>query len=123
MVAFGKRMGGGRRSAARAAAPLVATIMTRTGSRSAILVDASSTGARLRGIDLPPVGEEVMVNLGGINLFGEIAWSDDAERGVGFDSPLSAQEENWLRAKIKEGRGLPAELKAAFDDWTLSVAR
>lgn len=123
MSAFGKCKGGGRRSAARADAPLIATITTTVSSQSAIVVDVSSTGARLRGIDLPASGQDLVISVEGVVAFGEVAWADGPERGVHFESELSPTEEQLLRTKVLEARGLPPEVKAAFDDWALGLAR
>src|SRR5690348_1178329 len=104
MSAFGKCKGGGRRSAARAQAPLIATVCTVVGSHSAIVVDVSSAGIKLRGIDLPGTGDEVAVHVEGVKAFGEIAWCEGPERGVHFESPLTLLEEARLQVKVREAR-------------------
>ena len=123
MGTFGKCKGGGRRSATRTAAPLIATVTTLARSQPAVLVDVSSTGARLRGTDLPETGEELFLNVEGVIAFGTVAWMEDAERGVAFESDLAAFDETKLRQAVALARGLPPEIRAALDDWTLGVAR
>lgn len=120
---FGKRKGGGRRSAARAAAPLMAVVSTVAASRSAEVVDVSSTGVRLQGDHLPHLGDELSVNMEGVTAFGMVVWEHGTERGVQFDSPLDVVDDQTLREKIIKAGGVSAERRAAIDDWTLGVAR
>jgi len=123
MSDFGKCAGGGRRSAARKTVPLVAVVTTLRESRSAILVDVSATGARLRGADLPNSAEELFLTVDGVVVFGTVAWEREHERGIEFDGPLEATDEARLKQNVVEARGLPPEIKAAFDDWALGFAR
>lgn len=123
MGSFGKRNGGGRRSAARLSAPLVAVVTTFRESRSAVLVDVSATGAKLRGRNLPGLSENLFVAIDGTTAFGTIAWEDGDERGVAFDEPLLPREEARLRDKIAHARGMPLEFRHAFEDWTQGLAR
>ena len=62
-MTFGKQGGGGRRGAPREAAPLLAVYTTVTKSHEVVLVDVSSTGARLRGPNLPEAGDELFVSV------------------------------------------------------------
>lgn len=123
MGTFGKCKGGGRRSATRTTAPLLVTVTTLARSQSAVLIDVSCTGARLRGTDLPETGEELFLNVEGVIAFGTVAWMEDDERGVAFESDLTASDEKRLRQAVALARGLPPEMRAALDDWTLGVAR
>lgn len=123
MNAFGKSKGGGRRSAPRANAPLVAMVTTLQGSHSAELVDVSATGARLRGPGLPDVGDELFVTVDEVIGFGQVAWSEGNERGLAFDPHLTPVEEQHVRSKVKTAAGLPLEMRAAFDDWVLGCGR
>lgn len=122
MSTFGKCEGGGRRSAARTAAPLIGLITTLNETRSAVFVDVSSTGVRLRGKNLPPKWADLFVNVEGVVGFGTVQWEDGDERGIAFDTPLHPDDEQLLQRKIGEARGMPPEIKAAFDDWTQGVA-
>ena len=123
MSTFGKCKGGGRRSAARMAIPLIAVITTLKESHSAVLVDISATGAKVRGSDLPKGSEELFVTIEGIIEFGTVAWATDTERGIAFDEPLRSADVARLRQKVAKARGLPAELTAAFEDWAVGFAR
>ena len=123
MTAFGKCNGGGRRRAARAPLPLIAVFTTLSRSHEAVVVDLSSTGARLRSDDLPDSGEEVLLSIEQVRAFGTIAWSHDGECGVNFDPPLEARDLRLLRHRAGDLRGLMPELQAALDDWTMGLAR
>jgi PilZ domain len=121
MSTFGKCEGGGRRSAARIEAPLIALITTLNETRSAVVVDVSSKGARLRGKNLPPKWADLFIHVEGIVGFGTVQWEEGDERGIAFDVALHPDDEQLLRQKIGENRGMPPEIKAAFDDWTQGV--
>jgi len=123
MSAFGKCEGGGRRSASRTTAPLMALVTTLNESLSAIAVDVSATGARLRGGGLPKAGADCFINLDGVIAFGTVVRADGDERGVAFDPPLDKSDERRLRQMIARAAGLPPEVRAAYDDWTLGIAR
>jgi PilZ domain len=88
MQKFGKKEGGGRRRAAREEAPLTAVITTLTCSHSALVVDVSCTGARLRGDELPSKGQEMILSVEKLRTFGIVVWSRRGECGVRFDPPL-----------------------------------
>lgn len=123
MGSFGKCKGGGRRSAPRRAAPLIAVLTTLTGSHDAQLIDISRTGARLSGNDLPNEGDELIVTVGGVRAFGCVAWQHDGECGIAFDGPLPAMDVERVRHDAANGGGLTPDQRAAFEDWTLGLAR
>jgi hypothetical protein len=123
MNQFGKSEGGGRRAVARVDAPLTAVISTLIGSRSAELVDISATGARLRGTELPDLREELSLAVEGVHAFGTIVWSEGDLRGMRFDEPLGLSDEVKLRQKVAQAAGVPLDIRAAFDQWTLGPDR
>ena len=125
MREFGKREGGGRRSAARQRAPLPAVISTVDGSRVATLVDISCTGARLRGSVLPRPGEDLVIRIEKVQAFATVVWWNDGECGVTFDMPICAEEIDILRdeAGLTSLANLTLEEKLALDDWTTGKAR
>src|SRR5688572_8767748 len=123
MSTFGKCNGGGRRSATRVKAPLIAVLTTLTDSHAAVLVDISRSGVRLRGDDLPPTGQELIVSIESVRSFGSVAWKHDGECGIAFDGPLPPGDVQLIRQKAAKGAGFAPELRAAFDDWTLGLAR
>ena len=123
MTVFGKRNGGGRRSASRSEGPLIAVFTTLKQSHSAVLADISATGARLRGARLPHMGEELLLSIDAVRAFGSVIWSEVDECGIAFDCPLAADEEQLLRRKIAETHGLPPDIKAAYDNWVVGCGR
>ena len=123
MTVFGKRMGGGRRSAARREGPLIAVLTTLKGSHSAVLADISATGARLRAAQLPDMGEVLTLRIDAVEAFGAVIWVEAGECGIAFDRPLAPDEEQLLRQKVAETHGLPPDIKAAYDTWVLGCAR
>ena len=123
MSMFGKRNGGGRRSVAREITPLTAVFTTVTKSMAAELVDICCTGARLRCNCVPDKGEELMLSVGTVRVFGTVAWSRRNECGISFESSLSDEDVQQLRQKASEARGMTLAAKEAFDAWTLGMAR
>ena len=123
MGAFGKSVGGGRRCAVRASAPLMAVLTTLVGSRSAVLADVSSAGVRVRGADLPVMGDELVVNIDRIQAFGTVVWSDSGECGIVFDPALAPDDEQYLRNLVAAARGLPPDIRAAFENWVVGAGR
>jgi len=121
MNAFGKCAGGGRRAAPREAAPLLAVYTTVTRSHSALLVDVSSSGARLRTPHLPEDGDELFVTIAKVKTFGTVAWVRESEFAIAFDELLDADELASLRLNVRTSFGLPPDVKAALDDWVLGT--
>ena len=119
MTEFGKRKGGGRRSASRQSAPLIATVSTVLQTHRATLVDISSTGARLVGSELPNPGEHFMLRIEATQAFAIVMWSHEDQRGVRFETPLADDEVESLRREA----GSPSlasfspEERLALDDW------
>ena len=122
-MTFGKQGGGGRRGAPREAAPLLAIYTTVTASHEAVLVDVSSSGARLRGPNIPETGDELVVTVEHIKAFGTVVRVEGHEFGIAFDGPLSTEDLTILRNKVKQGAGFSPEEKAAIDGWVLGVDR
>jgi PilZ domain len=122
MGEFGKCPGGGRRTAPRELAPLLAVYTTVTRSHSADLIDVSVTGARLRSPVPPDEGQDVLVSIGRVRAFGTVAWVREKEFAVGFDEPISTGDLAILRSVVKSGRGFTPQVKAAIDDWVLGIA-
>lgn len=120
-MTFGKSGGGGRRGAPREAASLMAVYTTVTKAHSALLVDVSSTGARMRAPDLPDKGDELFVTIGPVKAFGAVAWVREPEFAMAFDEPLETEDLEILNDNVRAARGLPPDVKAAIDDWVLGT--
>ena len=123
MSIFGKSTGGGRRSAAREAAPLTAVFTTVTRSHSATLVDISATGARLEGRNLPLEGELVELSMARVRTFGLVKWVLGEQCGIAFDVKLDCEDVGLLREHVESVKGLPPEIKAAYDNWMIGAGR
>ena len=121
MNAFGKCAGGGRRAAPREVAPLMAVYTTVTKTHSALLVDVSCSGARLRTPDLPGEGDELFITIGKVKAFGTVAWVRSDQFAMAFDEPLAADELQTLRQNVRTSFGFSPDVKAAIDDWVLGT--
>jgi hypothetical protein len=126
-MTFGKRIDqpGGLRRAVRGDILIRAAMMTLTETVGVDLLDLSTSGAKLRGRDLPAPGQEVVVLLGRLEAFGWVIWRDEDQCGVHFDVPLS---EN-ARSIVESERGpnffatTSGEDILAASDWHNGLAR
>jgi len=124
---FGKRIDrpGGSRRAVRETAMIPAAIMTVTDSLTVDLLDMSTTGACIRGADLPSPGQEVLILIGRLEAFGSVVWRDQDRCGIRFDVALS---ESAL-AIVESERGPCTVLASGADspfaaaDWNNGLAR
>jgi hypothetical protein len=123
MVEFGRCRGGGRRAALREKNPSGAVYSTVGKSHPAVVIDVSLTGARLRSDETPATGEELMLSFEGLRVFGVVAWAEDGQFGLAFEPALTALELRRLQQRAAKYAGLPPEVTAALDDWTLGIAR
>ena len=122
MRKFGKSNGGGRRAAGRAAAPLRAVFTTTRTSQSAILRDISQTGARLCAIHRLRKGEDLLLSIDRLRLFGTVVWVRPREFAIAFEEPLCANDEQQIRERAQLTATSSPELKAGLDDWAQGVA-
>ena len=106
MRTFGRSKGGGRRSEQREQAPLTAVFTSACKSDSAELMDFSATGARLRGDFLPDKGEEVLLSVETLKVFGVVAWAKRNECGIAFDHVLTPDDVNRVRSQLPRRRRL-----------------
>lgn len=102
---------------------MIAILTTLVGSRSAVLVDVSSSGARVRGADLPAMGDELVVNIDRVQAFASVVWSDSGECGIVFEPALQPDDEEYLRNLVAAARGLPPDIRAAFENWVVGAGR
>lgn len=103
MSVFGKRHDGvhGRRSAPRVPTMLSASVLTLDRSQSALLVDVSSQGARLRGCNGINVGSDLWIKVGVVDALATVVWIDADVCGVAFDEAMSAADLVHLRAEAR----------------------
>ena len=71
-------------------------------SRVAVLVDVSTTGARIGGHDLPAIGKDVLLKVGGVELFGTVVRSNENEAAMRFDHPVRPSELDTLHSLISD---------------------
>lgn len=117
-MTFGKG-GGGRRNSTRRAAGVTAQVQTTFTSRSVDLLDVSLTGAKLGGLGLPDIGQDVLVTFEKSEAFGKVVWSEPDSCGVEFDGPITEQELAAVQEETKKAKLMkltPAE-KQALDNW------
>jgi len=66
------------------------------------MLDVSPTGARFKGHDLPPIGKDVMLIAGEVELFGEVVRSGEGEAAIRFDRIIGADELETLQTILAE---------------------
>jgi hypothetical protein len=103
MSNFGRRIDGptGRRRARREEVVLAGSALTLGASRTVVVTDVSPAGAKLVGRKLPQPGTDVLLSVGSVELFGEIAWLRRDECGISFETPLDSELTDHLK---REGR-------------------
>lgn len=127
MTQFGKRLDGpsGRRKAEREPVLLSAAMLTLGYSRPVVLINVSTTGARLRVPEPMRRGQEVWLKIPPAEIFGTVAWASEDRCGVKFDEPLSDEELDQLRSQgnLTMVTGQSRETQLAAEDWTSGLAR
>ena len=88
---------GCRRAAAREGVTLAASALALGCSRSVIVSDLSSTGARFEAKELPDTGEELLMIAGTQEAFARVVWRTEKRCGVHFDDTLG--EEDLVKIK------------------------
>ena len=124
---FGKRIDkpGGSRRAIREDMMIPSLMMTMTDRVSVDLIDLSTSGAKLRGKELPAPGQEVILIIARLEAFAHVIWRDEDECGVHFDIALS----DHALAIVESERGQSALLckdsdaRLAAGDWEFGLAR
>ena len=124
MGSSGKRVRGGRRQAPRENLNISAPARTIHHHRVLVLVDLSSTGARMRGPMLPRPGEVISIKVDYVRAFGTVAWSEGDECGVEFDSPIQTFAIARLRRQVSQASVAfgEEEQPVAIDEWKRGLA-
>ena len=126
-MVFGNRIDkpGGLRRAVRDEVMIRAGMMTTTDSVGVDLLDLSKSGARLRGDNLPGPGQDVIVLLGRLEVFGSIVWQDEDQCGVHFDVQLSERAVSIVEAERGPSTlyGIGGEDLLAASEWFNGLAR
>ena len=105
---FGKRVDvpGGRRRNQRERVVLAEAAVTLDRICSVVVEDVCSSGARLRGRDLPSDGHELVVKVGPVDVMASVVWSRHEECGFTFDHPLEPAGVKQLKEEGRLGRVL-----------------
>lgn len=124
-MSFGKRQGGGRRSAKRVCASQPAILITMSDRHRALLFNISRTGAKLRAESPPSVGTELFLQVGDLDVYAKVVWRRGEECGLHFDHEIRDWDVERLNFEASRGGKatlMPAE-KGGADDWVAGVAR
>jgi hypothetical protein len=68
---------------------LIARLVTTYSQRIVKLRDLSTSGAMIEGPRIPPVGTDILLQRGSLEVFGRIVWARDMQAGIEFDEPLT----------------------------------
>lgn len=88
----------GRRSVPRAHSPVLAVLSMSAGDYTAVLVDISRTGARVRGEVLPQVGQQLTFKAENVRACADVVWRDASSCAVEFDTPIAVSEVQQIRS-------------------------
>jgi hypothetical protein len=104
-MTFGKRMDvpGGRRASPRQQVVLTGSAVMLDRAQAIIVEEVCSQGAKLRGRNLPQHGEELLVKIGAMEVFGSVAWSCGDSCGISFDEPLDQQTVRHMKVEGRLG--------------------
>lgn len=124
-MVFGKQKGGGRRIAPRQTVEIPASVIALALTRTAVLSDVSSTGARLSGPDIPSEGQDIWIRVGPVDVLASVVWNRGNECGVKFDVPIGTFALHQLASEGNEARfsKITPEQKLAAEDWNFGLAR
>lgn len=68
---------------------LIARLVTTFSERIVKLRDLSTSGAMIEGPRIPPVGTDILLQRGSLEVFGRIVWVSEMQAGIEFDEPLT----------------------------------
>jgi hypothetical protein len=80
---------------------LIARLVTTWNERIVKLRDLSATGAMIEGHRVPPVGTDILLQRGSLEVFGTIVWTKGEQAGVEFDQPLT-ETELWMQVNAPQ---------------------
>jgi uncharacterized protein involved in propanediol utilization len=127
MTQFGKRVDGpsGRRAAPRDQVLLPAAVTTLRFAKTVDLTNVSTTGAKLRAIELPDEGQELLLKMGQVEAFGVVVWKSGDLCGIAFDQPLTDAEVQHVgqEGRLSRMTHLTPDERLAYESWTLGPAR
>ena len=78
-----------RRALPRTPVVLAASALAIARSRSVVVTDLSLSGAQLRGRDLPPPGDDVLMLVGSLDAMATVVWREGETCGLQFDEAIA----------------------------------
>lgn len=115
----------GRRNQSRLHVRLPTRMETRTDTTRVILVDLSTTGARILTENPPKLGTEVLLRWDRYEAFGEVVWAEGVHCGIAFFDPI-AQEDVFATRELDDAARLPRDrelLRQAARHWVEGSTR
>ena len=85
---FGKRGGGGRRSAQRSPLRTMTQLVSLSQRQTAEVLNVSQNGAKLAVEKAPEVGAEVFLVLPTGDMYARVVWETGSECGLEFESEM-----------------------------------
>ena len=70
-----------------------------------------------------PEGELVELSMARVRTFGLVKWVLGEQCGIAFDAKLDCEDVDLLREHVESVKGLPPEIKAAYDNWMIGAGR
>lgn len=124
-MAFGKKIGGGRRERRRNPLWLGGWIMGVGSRRRVAVLDLSREGAKLRDPEGFKVGDQIWLRISTVERLVTVQWARGGFFGVLFDVPLNSLELHELHRQdsISRATNLRPEERLVVDDWKLGLAR
>ena len=124
-MAFGKKVGGGRREGTRSSVLLPGVSLGVRESHRVALLDVSTTGAKLRDASDYPPGQDLWLKFGAFNRLATVKWRAGDICGVAFDKPLTKLELFDLHREnaLSEATHLKPEERLSVGDWMIGLAR
>lgn len=122
---FGKRGGGGRRATERVSAGLPAQLVSLAHRHPAILIEISTTGARVRAADPPRKNSEVLLVVEHISSYSRIIWRSGEVCGLRFVDEIDLFDVELIRHKASGAstERMTPQQKGGVDDWRSGLAR
>ena len=90
---------------------------TLAGSGAVALENLSTTGARIAQPRLK-VGSSILLQIGDLQCFGDVVWSDDHSSGIAFDEAIDQHAVVRIRRE-SDLTGQDADVREAAREWAL----
>ncbi|MGH6786056.1 MAG: PilZ domain-containing protein [Novosphingobium sp.] len=98
----------GRRGSGRLRARIPARLVTLDGTRSTVLIDLSTGGARAKAVEGLRVGQQMVLQWAGFEAYGAVQWLAHGLCGMAFDEPIESEVLLETRA-VDEREHLPED--------------